>query len=84
MSDSASLRPYETVGQNMRDKRLSSGISLSAMAASLQVDVETLRSYEGGLRRTPPDHLFQIARMLGVSIGCLFSSLQFNKEMADA
>lgn len=66
------------VGARLRYRRMSVGMSQEALGERLGVTFQQIQKYEKGLNRIGAGRLYQIARVLGVSIGFFFEDLAEN------
>jgi ribosome-binding protein aMBF1 (putative translation factor) len=61
------------VGPRVRERREELGLTRHELAQLAQVPAARLRLWEGGLERVPAGHLLRMARVLSVTLVCLFS-----------
>jgi transcriptional regulator with XRE-family HTH domain len=62
------------VGQRVRMCRVSSGLSQTDLAKQLGISFQQIQKYENGVNRVGAGRLFDIARLLNVSVDTLFPS----------
>ncbi len=55
-----------SLGERLRDKRMSNGLSREQLAAKLGIDPKDIELYETGAKRVSADGLLRIAKALGV------------------
>jgi transcriptional regulator with XRE-family HTH domain len=63
------------VGQRVRSLRVERGMSQTTLATSLGLTFQQLQKYEKGRNRISASKLFQIAKVLGVSVATLFEEV---------
>ncbi|HWA92604.1 MAG TPA: helix-turn-helix transcriptional regulator [Rhizomicrobium sp.] len=63
------------VGRALLRLRLTRGVSTAEMAARLGIGIAQLRKHERGSARIYPAQLFEIAKMLDVSVSAFFDGL---------
>ena len=79
------------VGQRVRMYRISSGLSQTDLAKQLGLSFQQVQKYENGINRIGAGRLFDIARLLNVSIETLFPnanglqsrSIEFDEEFKE-
>jgi transcriptional regulator with XRE-family HTH domain len=60
------------IGRNIRLYRIKSGLSQTALGASIGVTFQQIQKYEKAANRVPGSRLIQIARALDVPVGALW------------
>jgi transcriptional regulator with XRE-family HTH domain len=63
----------QLIGRNIRSYRIKSGLSQTALGASLGVRFQQIQKYEKAANRLPASRPIQIARVLNVPIAALWS-----------
>jgi transcriptional regulator with XRE-family HTH domain len=62
----------QLIGRNIRFYRTNSGLSQTALGASVGVTFQQIQKYEKAANRIPASRLIQIARALGVPVRALW------------
>lgn len=76
--DDAAARPNAIdvyVGQQIRQRRNSLGLSQEQLAAELGVSFQQVQKYERGFNRVGASRLYDLTRALGVPIGYFFDEV---------
>ncbi len=60
------------IGRNVRRLRVERGLACAALAALLCISESSLRAYELGEQRMPPELFLQLAMSMDVSISAFF------------
>jgi len=75
---------YETLGSVIREKREAKGYKQNKFAELLKISRASLVNIEKGRQRAPIHNLYEIARLLGVSIHDLLpDSVDQSEEVSD-
>jgi transcriptional regulator with XRE-family HTH domain len=74
ISNKTTTKTDKLIGQNIRDKRLSKGISQTELGAPLGVTFQQIQKYENGTNRVGSGRLYQIAEILEVPVTSFFES----------
>jgi transcriptional regulator with XRE-family HTH domain len=64
------------IGKAIRLQRLMRDMSRAKLASAIGVSEQQLQKYEAGVNRVSASRLFQISRVLGVSISAFFDGLE--------
>lgn len=68
------------VGERVRIRRVSLGLSQQAVAARLQLTFQQIQKYEKGKNRIGSSRLYQLANLLHVDVGWFFEGLDAGEE----
>ena len=63
------------VGDQIRARRLSQGISLTQLAEATGCPIQEIEEYEMGRKRTPPERLWDFAHKLNVPLSYFFAEI---------
>ena len=66
------------VGKRIRMRRLFFGMNQEALANALGLTFQQVQKYEGGANRVSASRLWELSKILGVSIEFFFSGLQLD------
>ena len=66
---------YVHVGARIRQQRMQLGLSQEQLGRALKISSDQLQAYEQGQSRVGPTYLFDLARILDVSIDFFFDDM---------
>lgn len=69
------------VGERIRDRRTSLGLTQEHLASSLQISYQQVQKYETGANRVSAGRLFELARILDIDVSYFFEGLNEQAEI---
>lgn len=69
------------VGERIRDRRTSLGLTQEHLASALQISYQQVQKYETGANRVSAGRLFELARILDIDVSYFFDGLNEQDEM---
>ena len=70
------------VGERIRDRRTSLGLTQEHLASALQISYQQVQKYETGANRVSAGRLFELARILDIDVGYFFEGLNEQDDVA--
>lgn len=70
------------VGERIRDRRTSLGLTQEHLANALQISYQQVQKYETGANRVSAGRLFELARTLDIDVSYFFDGLNEQAEAA--
>ena len=70
------------VGERIRDRRTSLGLTQEHLANALQISYQQVQKYETGANRVSAGRLFELARTLDIDVGYFFEGLNEQTDVA--
>lgn len=70
------------VGERIRDRRTSLGLTQEHLASALQISYQQVQKYETGANRVSAGRLFELARILDIDVGYFFEGLNEQNEVS--
>ncbi len=70
------------VGERIRDRRTSLGLTQEHLANALQISYQQVQKYETGANRVSAGRLFELARILEIDVSFFFDGLNEQAEVA--
>lgn len=70
------------VGERIRDRRTSLGLTQEHLASALQISYQQVQKYETGANRVSAGRLFELARILDIDVSYFFDGLNEQAEVS--
>jgi transcriptional regulator with XRE-family HTH domain len=79
-SNKSATKIDKLIGQNIRVRRLASGLTQERLGEKLGVTFQQVQKYEKGVNRVGSGRLYEIADLLGVPVASLFGDEDKQKK----